>query len=226
MYSLSLDHGPKRHSHFRCIVPAKNVLVINEDPSLVESLQQGTGMSIAATRDTTRLRQKFKQLSFPFIILETKKDWNKDLKRLIHNGKQLDESYIIISSSGRLKKTAGRIKDIMSLVLEKSSISAQPHSKPVSNRMAEDLALEEFVERKLKDVVIRMIHSGGRDLHSILLREVERPLIRIALKETGGNQIQTAHLLGMNRNTLRKKIIEYKIPLNSHQPKKIRRLSA
>ena len=39
------------------------------------------------------------------------------------------------------------------------------------------------------------------------------PLIALALRETNGNQIQAAHLLGMNRNTLRKKITEFGIPV-------------
>ena len=39
-----------------------------------------------------------------------------------------------------------------------------------------------------------------------ILAEVERPLISICLAATRGNQIKAAHLLGLNRNTLRKKI--------------------
>jgi two-component system nitrogen regulation response regulator GlnG len=40
------------------------------------------------------------------------------------------------------------------------------------------------------------------------LTEVERPLILAALTATRGNQIKAAELLGLNRNTLRKKIRE------------------
>jgi DNA-binding protein Fis len=40
---------------------------------------------------------------------------------------------------------------------------------------------------------------------------VERSLITIVLKETGGNQLKAAKTLGINRNTLRAKIKEYKI---------------
>ena len=41
-----------------------------------------------------------------------------------------------------------------------------------------------------------------------VLREVERPLISLALEVTRGNQIKAAQILGLNRNTLRKKIRE------------------
>ena len=43
-------------------------------------------------------------------------------------------------------------------------------------------------------------------LYDRVLTEVERPLISICLAATRGNQIKAAHLLGLNRNTLRKKI--------------------
>lgn len=46
----------------------------------------------------------------------------------------------------------------------------------------------------------------GPGLHGRVLREVERSLITHALRATRGNQLKAATLLGLNRNTLRKKI--------------------
>ena len=48
-------------------------------------------------------------------------------------------------------------------------------------------------------------------LYDRILREVEAPLIEIALEATAGNQAKCADLLGINRNTLRKKITELDI---------------
>ncbi|WGI20346.1 response regulator [Amylibacter sp. IMCC11727] len=48
-------------------------------------------------------------------------------------------------------------------------------------------------------------------LYNRVLREVELPLLALALSATRGNQIKTAELLGINRNTLRKKIKEHDI---------------
>jgi two-component system, NtrC family, nitrogen regulation response regulator GlnG len=48
-------------------------------------------------------------------------------------------------------------------------------------------------------------------LYNRILREVETPLIEIALDATGGNQAKCADLLGINRNTLRKKITDLDI---------------
>ena len=45
------------------------------------------------------------------------------------------------------------------------------------------------------------------------IAEVERPLLRLALANTRGNQIKAAAMLGLNRNTLRKKIRELELPV-------------
>jgi two-component system nitrogen regulation response regulator GlnG len=50
-----------------------------------------------------------------------------------------------------------------------------------------------------------------RGLHQRVVREVERPLLQLSLQATGGNQLRAAELLGLNRNTLRKKIRELDI---------------
>ena len=51
-------------------------------------------------------------------------------------------------------------------------------------------------------------------LYQSILREVEFPLITLSLAATRGNQLKAADLLGLNRNTLRKKIRELDIPID------------
>ncbi|MFP3943149.1 MAG: helix-turn-helix domain-containing protein [Alphaproteobacteria bacterium] len=46
-------------------------------------------------------------------------------------------------------------------------------------------------------------------LYDRILREVERPLLEEALRATDGNQVRAAELLGLNRNTLRKKLLNF-----------------
>ena len=55
-----------------------------------------------------------------------------------------------------------------------------------------------------------------RDLYQRMVSELERPLIELALKRAGGNQVKAARMLGLNRNTLRKKITDHKIALTKY----------
>ncbi len=54
---------------------------------------------------------------------------------------------------------------------------------------------------------------GPSDIYEQVLAEVERPLIQMTLAATRGNQIKAAAMLGLNRNTLRKKIRDLDIPV-------------
>ena len=68
-------------------------------------------------------------------------------------------------------------------------------------------SLSVAVERHLRDYF--SAHKGtlpAAGLYDRVLREVERPLIELTLGATRGNQLRAAKLLGLNRNTLRKKI--------------------
>ncbi len=70
-------------------------------------------------------------------------------------------------------------------------------------------ALEDLIELQLKSYF--QSYDTDDNLHERFLEIIERPLIRLVLKKTGGNQIKAARLLGLNRNTLRKKIKDLKI---------------
>lgn len=71
-------------------------------------------------------------------------------------------------------------------------------------------AVERHISRYFEAHGGKLPPSG---LYDRVLREVERPLISLSLAATRGNQIRTAQLLGLNRNTLRKKIRELDIPV-------------
>jgi two-component system nitrogen regulation response regulator GlnG len=68
------------------------------------------------------------------------------------------------------------------------------------------------IERHLRDYFDS--HNGQlppRGLYDRVLRELERPLISLTLAATRGNQVKAAEILGLNRNTLRKKIRDLEI---------------
>jgi len=66
--------------------------------------------------------------------------------------------------------------------------------------------LEEWIEDKIAPLVREGITKNTDSLMQEVLQKVERPLLKLLLEETGWNQQKTSKLLGINRNTLRKKI--------------------
>ena len=85
-------------------------------------------------------------------------------------------------------------------------------STPSTDVIPDDESLGDAVERHIAKYFAA--HPGSlppTGLYERVIREVERPLITLSLDATNGNQIRTAELLGLNRNTLRKKIRELDI---------------
>lgn len=79
-----------------------------------------------------------------------------------------------------------------------------------------DLGIKEIVQKYIKnyfDIHGEILPSDG--LYSRFMNEVERPLIEETLRRLKGNQVRVAKLLGMNRNTLRRKIQELNISLEN-----------
>ena len=71
---------------------------------------------------------------------------------------------------------------------------------------SQDESLEALVSRKLENALAQMNLQEMNNLYEMVLHQVERPLINIVLNKARGNQVRTAEILGINRNTLRKKI--------------------
>lgn len=77
--------------------------------------------------------------------------------------------------------------------------------------MIKELSLEEIIDWKLIEFM-RIIQSGEMtDVYDFIISQVEKPLIKKILNMTNGNQIKAAQILGLNRNTLRKKIKQFQI---------------
>ena len=75
------------------------------------------------------------------------------------------------------------------------------------------VSLERLVKSKL-EVLFAQQKEAQVDLtglYGVVIEQVERPLLELALRAYNGNQVKTAQMLGINRNTLKKKIDSYKI---------------
>ena len=108
----------------------------------------------------------------------------------------------------RLAVTAA--EDTVTVDEVRAVLGNQPSSAPTVVIDGEKLGAS--VDRHLRRYFD--LHGGvlpPQGLYGRILREIEMPLIEIALEATGGNQAKCAELLGINRNTLRKKITELDI---------------
>lgn len=73
-------------------------------------------------------------------------------------------------------------------------------------REENDCSLETLIANKLRSSLMPMEVNELDNLYDMVLHQMERPLIRIILEKTRQNQVRAAEILGINRNTLRKKI--------------------
>jgi two-component system, NtrC family, response regulator AtoC len=65
------------------------------------------------------------------------------------------------------------------------------------------------LKRRLGDLVSEILQLSGSRAHANLIDLVEEALIARALRDAGGNQVHTARMLGISRNTLRHRIKKY-----------------
>jgi Fis family transcriptional regulator, factor for inversion stimulation protein len=76
----------------------------------------------------------------------------------------------------------------------------------MSSKAIED-CIRASVEQYLKD----LRGAAPCDLHELFLGAAEKPLLEVVLRHTQGNQSKAAEWLGINRNTLRRKLLDHKL---------------
>ena len=92
---------------------------------------------------------------------------------------------------------------------ENSSVTFSPET-----RVSRNSGLAKEVESQLAEYFsAHKENLPATGLYNRVLREIEKPLFTLTLQATRGNQIKAANILGLNRNTLRKKIKELEIPI-------------
>jgi len=77
--------------------------------------------------------------------------------------------------------------------------------------MSGDNELARCVRRTLQRYIDDLDGEQPSGVYDMVMQCVEKPLIEVILDHTGGNQTVAADILGVNRNTLRKKIQSYRI---------------
>jgi two-component system nitrogen regulation response regulator GlnG len=103
-------------------------------------------------------------------------------------------------------------EDVIGLDVVETELAEPAPAQP--ERAGADDGLGAAVERHLAQYFAAhgdALPAAG--LYDRILREVERPLFAITLSATRGNQVRAAKLLGLNRNTLRKKLRDLDLPV-------------
>lgn len=176
-----------------------HIVMVSSDPAVsLHMKEQGNG-DIVVVRDLQALDQTARTRPIDVLVLGDGVK-SEDLALL---GPTLDLSTTVVM--------AGPLPPVEAVSTIRGLLGDGKAGKPTSARS--NVTLEDYVESKFSEFVRAMKASSARSLYATMIRAVERPLIELALRETHGNQIQAAQLLGLNRNTLRKKISECKISI-------------
>ena len=115
----------------------------------------------------------------------------------------------------------GNVRELENTLLRATVLSPGPLLTPADFSLPQtraplpadlaELSFEEVVQRQLTAYLQQLDLLETGDLHAVVISQVEKPLIELVLDHTRGNQLKAAEILGINRNTLRKKMTDLKI---------------
>ncbi len=184
------------------------MLVVNTSPQLRLDFPEDEG-GITVTQKRLAQMPTPDGNRYGLVVAETPAEWEHDGGRLRRLIEQKADSFVIIAPAPLLRQTAAEIHAVGRALragpLRRKRTEA---SAPKPDDGADGSFLPAMVQRKLLQFVKAYSESGGRALYGAMMREFERPLLEFALVHTDGNQRRAAELLGMNRNTLRKRMHE------------------
>jgi Fis family transcriptional regulator len=75
------------------------------------------------------------------------------------------------------------------------------------SRKAIDECIRVSVEQYFKD----LRGAEPNELHELFINAAEKPLLEVVLRQAAGNQSKAAEWLGINRNTLRRKLLDHRL---------------
>ena len=123
---------------------------------------------------------------------------------------------------GNVRELENLMRRLAALYPQETITGDVIHTELSEPGMASDAPVPDGAQEPLAQAVERHIRQflaasrdglPMRDIYDQVIAEVERPLIQMTLSATRGNQIKAAAMLGLNRNTLRKKIRDLDIPV-------------
>lgn len=80
-----------------------------------------------------------------------------------------------------------------------------------SRRMSQHNDISQSVADALERYFADLDGEHAAGVYAMVLREVERPMLESVMRHAGGNQTLAAEILGINRNTLRRKLADHQL---------------
>ncbi|MCS7215350.1 MAG: helix-turn-helix domain-containing protein [Thermodesulfovibrio sp.] len=85
------------------------------------------------------------------------------------------------------------------------------NAKDLFGEYNDQFSIKNFLELKLGNLLKEFASIGNSNLYETVIQEVEKALFILTMNETGGNQLKASKILGINRNTLNKKLKYYSL---------------
>ena len=98
-------------------------------------------------------------------------------------------------------------------LLNKEIIEAELELLKVDNKNIDELSLSNLIDRYFERNKDKLLNNNSKNIYSLIIEKVEKSVIKNILDFTNGNQLKASEILGLNRNTLRKKIGDLSIDL-------------
>jgi two-component system nitrogen regulation response regulator GlnG len=169
-------------------------------PPLRERVDDVGDLALHFLRVAQREGEPVKSISPEAIRLMQNYSWPGNVRELENLVRRLSALYADESISAEI-------------VQNELNITDRPSAPGASGPMDVSMAVETHVGQLLREYEPNLPPAG---LYQRVIDKVEAPLIAMALNACSGNQIKAADLLGLNRNTLRKKIRTHSIEIVKH----------
>ncbi len=155
---------------------------VDDIPPLTRHFVTGYGREIGHRRIAVSTRAFERLVKYP---------WPGNVAEL----KDLSRSLVIRCRGARIE--AGDVDALLPTVAERIPL--------------EDMPFEDMVRVKIAAFLRRVEGYPVEGMYEDVIGRVERPLLSLVMEHTGGNQLKAAEILGVNRNTLRRKLEQYGI---------------
>ena len=136
-------------------------------------------------------------------------------------GKKIDNDAI---ESMKFYKWPGNVRELENFILRVSAlysedilnkeiIEAELERLEDDNKNIDELSLSNLIDHYFKRNKNKLLNNNNKNIYSAIIEKVEKSIIENILDFTSGNQLKASEILGLNRNTLRKKIGDLSIDL-------------